>query len=104
VDFDGSGATYSAIALFHKSKGKLMEKVVVLRSEQGVVRGQTIFAAGVVPYLCVIHAAEPGKARDWEGAKAVVIRHESLVYEQMEAWAYQFYLSRGKFKYVQISG
>lgn len=104
VDFDGTGLKYSALALFQKAKGKLIEKVVVLRREQGRIHEHTVFAAGKVPYLCVIWKAGPGKARDWEGAKEVVIPYESLVYEQMEAWAYQFYLLRGKFKYVQISG
>jgi len=102
VDFDGSGEKFLALALLSHSNGKTTEKVVAIRHAKRGLKEYTLAApwsGGIV----VIWRSGPDIAKEWDSTKKVHIPHGSLIVEKMESAAQQFYLSHGKFHYVQIS-
>ena len=51
----------------------------------------------------VVWRAGPGKTHEWDSTKEFFVRHDSFIYELMEASAIQYYYSYGKFRTVQTS-
>jgi len=51
----------------------------------------------------VVWRAPPGKTREWDGGPTLRVENDSIVIEVMEAYAEQFFFTRGRLKSVVIS-
>ena len=103
VDFDGTGQKFHSLALFRRSGGEMAQEFVVFRRKKDGFEIHVLIPAMTVGRLSVIWRFGPGTAQEWDSGKKTSIPHDSLVVETMEAGSQQYYLSGGKFRFVQTS-
>lgn len=90
--------TYYALALLHKSgEGKVFEKLLLVDSITYHVKARLSGAAAVSnPF--VVWTAKAGTFADRRTGQIITIRGESVIYEEMESTATQFYMHRGRIR------
>jgi hypothetical protein len=100
---DGGGVSF-ALALIRPRGGKIFEQVVVLRALPGGTFQPVMLVAPDEGAGIVVWRTPPDKFTDWYGTgQAVVLRHDGIVWEKMEAAAQVFYFVRGKVRMIQTS-
>ena len=80
-----------------------MQKAVILRATATGFQAHQLVANDQVSVPMVVWTAVPGRADAWDHTKSVIIPNESIVIEQMEAWASQYYWKQGRMRYLTTS-
>lgn len=91
-----SNHTWYALALLNRTKGKVQEKLILLKIDGQTVTTYLLSASQVIVEPFVVWRTGPGKYLDYRSEKQIVIRHDSFVYEKMESASVQFYLHNGR--------
>ena len=99
---DRSGKSTYGLVLIRGSGGSSRQRVVFLSTGLST-RAVVVMASAYHGVPMVIFKADPGRAVAWDQSYGVRLRHESLVVEQMEAWAQQYYLNGRRLRYITTS-
>lgn len=91
-----SGHVWYALALLNKTKGKVQEKLVLLKVNGSKVTSHLLSAPQTIVEPFVVWRTGSGTYLDRSTEKQTVIRHDSFIYEKMESASVQFYLQDGR--------
>jgi len=102
VDFDGTKVPSYAVALLSRENGRKFESLLLLRSRGGRISELWLdkkrqYGDKVAPMMVVLRG-RPLRDHDHLTGKTVVVPHEPVVYEQLEAHSTVFYSSDGKIR------
>lgn len=100
VDFDGSGRTFTALALIrHNLRNE--EKLVLLRQEANGIAVRVLVPEEHSGAPLALIRLPPGPAAEWDGGAIIAIPHESLGVIWHEASARQYFWDNGAFRCVR---
>ncbi|ESQ88527.1 hypothetical protein [Asticcacaulis benevestitus] len=95
ADLSGNGHLSSALVL---EKGE-QTRLIILLERQGKLEEKPIKAQG----RYVVHTAQPGVTYEFKTRKRYDLKHQSFVFEVMEARAEQYYWRDGKLSSILIT-
>jgi hypothetical protein len=96
-DFTGSPTPSYAIAMVRKEpSGKYFEQLILLVAKGKMFRRLTVVSPRRVVSPLVVWTVPPGKYRGVDQHTSLSLRHDSFVYEKMEAFATQYYYGDGR--------
>ncbi|MBS0295263.1 MAG: hypothetical protein JSR45_03065 [Proteobacteria bacterium] len=104
LDIDGDGRADYALALVSGSGALRRQKLVLLWHPHGRLRADTLSAPWRTSTALVVWRGEPGLYEEWGGDRKARVRHGSVIYEQMEAWAQAYYFEGGRIRRIDTSG
>lgn len=91
---DGVAVSYGLVLLKQGARGMTEMDLILLR------RGDRLLPVLQRPLRPVenprvVWTASPGPSHAWDNDRVVAVLHESIVFEQLEAWSIQVYMQRG---------
>jgi hypothetical protein len=104
-----SSSTVSyGLSVYRRDSAKIEEALIVLRRSSGRTQAQPLTTFSMTPVggdivKYVVWTGSPGKYRSWDGSRSLRLRHQTLIYEHLEANAEAFYLRRGRFRSIVTS-
>lgn len=98
----GKALSY-ALALLHRNRSEISEKLIVIEQRAGQPAYLQLVAVAPVVSPFVVWRAPPGIYRDEISRKSTRAPHDAIIYEKMEASATAYYLSDGRFHSVVTS-
>jgi hypothetical protein len=98
ADLSGYGHLSYALVLEKEEQARL----VILLESQGKLEEKLIWS-GPAKGRYVVHTAQPGTAYEFETRKRYDPKHQSFVFEVMEASAMQYYWHNGKLHSILIT-
>ena len=100
---DDSRYSYAVALLQSGPGGKLLEQLVAILPAGNRLSRVVLVKPTTVVSPFVVWAVPPGKYAGVDGAPAVSVPHDSIIYEKMEATANQFFYLDGRFRSIQTA-
>lgn len=99
VDFEGTGNSFAVLGLLRRHAGNTEAMTIALRGKEVHV----LRAVHKADSPTVLYREKPGTAKEWDSEKRVVLPHQSVSIEQMEASSEQCYIADGRFQSIWTS-
>lgn len=103
ADLDGAGQSYSAIALLRSEKGQLIERLIVVSRKADQLVEQEVVGPTSVSTPWVVWRTKSGRVFDYDTGMHIDVPHDSIIYEKMEASAFQYYMLDGRLRSILVS-
>lgn len=100
---DTQKSPYFVLALLREDKKSSLEKLIAIPPQSDHAKNDIILTVDKGTRTSVVWKAGPGKYDDVVTGQRIRLKHDTVIYEVMEAGAITYYLSRGHFKYIQTS-
>jgi len=103
ADLDGSGRPFAALGLISRRLDEVSERIVLVRQALGGLEVRVLIPDERASNPVVLFRLPPGKAREWESDRELVIAHDSVGVAWLQAASRQYYWTNGAFVCVQTA-
>ncbi len=91
ADLDGSGRPFAVMGLISRRADDISERIVLVRLVPGGLEVRVLIPDERAANPLVLFRLPPGKAREWDSDREVVIAHDSVGVAWLEASSRQYY-------------